>query len=162
MPGQLVAPPEGWVALSIKQPWAALIVAGLKSIEVRTWPTRRQGPVLIHASKIPDDRPEGWALVQTPEVQALTELRGGILGLASLVDCREYADAQAFAQDQLLHRNALAWFRPPRLFGHVFEEARPLPFCPYPGQTLYFSVPNYDAAGSRNRKPRNDPPRSGD
>jgi conserved domain protein len=41
--------------LSIQQPWASLIVAGLKDVENRTWKTNYRGRVLIHASgkKIP-------------------------------------------------------------------------------------------------------------
>ena len=34
-------------ALSIKQPWAALVVQGLKTIEIRRWPTARRGQILI-------------------------------------------------------------------------------------------------------------------
>ena len=30
-------------ALSVKQPWATLLVHGLKTIEVRAWPTARRG-----------------------------------------------------------------------------------------------------------------------
>src|SRR5204863_2700985 len=37
-------------ALSLKQPWAALLVHGRKSVEVRSWPTARRGRVLIHAA----------------------------------------------------------------------------------------------------------------
>ncbi|WP_245839042.1 ASCH domain-containing protein [Yersinia kristensenii] len=37
-------------ALSIRQPWAWLIVNGYKDIENRTWNTKCRGPVLIHAS----------------------------------------------------------------------------------------------------------------
>jgi len=37
-------------AITIKQPWASLIVEGLKDIENRTWATKYRGPVLIHAS----------------------------------------------------------------------------------------------------------------
>ena len=37
-------------AISIKQPWASLIVEGVKDIENRTWPTKFRGRVLIHAS----------------------------------------------------------------------------------------------------------------
>lgn len=39
------------VAISIRQPWAWLIVEGFKDIENRTWPTRFRGRVLIHAGK---------------------------------------------------------------------------------------------------------------
>ncbi len=37
--------------LSIRQPWAWLIVNGYKDIENRTWSTRFRGKVLIHAGK---------------------------------------------------------------------------------------------------------------
>lgn len=40
-------------ALSVKQPWASLIVSGLKDIENRSWSTNYRGPILIHASKVP-------------------------------------------------------------------------------------------------------------
>src|SRR3712207_8348570 len=36
--------PEVRYALSVKQPWAALLAAGVKTVEVRTWPTNRRGP----------------------------------------------------------------------------------------------------------------------
>jgi hypothetical protein len=36
-------------ALSVQQPWAALIASGEKSIEVRTWDTSYRGPLLICA-----------------------------------------------------------------------------------------------------------------
>ena len=36
--------------LSIRQPWAALIVHGFKETENRTWSTSYRGPVLIHAA----------------------------------------------------------------------------------------------------------------
>jgi hypothetical protein len=35
--------------LSVKQPWASLIVEGIKDIENRTWKTKFRGRVLIHA-----------------------------------------------------------------------------------------------------------------
>jgi hypothetical protein len=37
-------------ALSIRQPWASLIIAGVKNIENRSWTTSYRGPLLIHAS----------------------------------------------------------------------------------------------------------------
>jgi hypothetical protein len=36
-------------AITVKQPWASLIVEGLKDIENRTWRTNFRGRVLIHA-----------------------------------------------------------------------------------------------------------------
>jgi activating signal cointegrator 1 len=38
------------VALSLLQPWASLVVMGLKKIETRSWQTALRGTLLIHAS----------------------------------------------------------------------------------------------------------------
>ncbi len=36
-------------ALSLKQPWAGLVLAGTKTIETRKWSTKHRGPLLICA-----------------------------------------------------------------------------------------------------------------
>ncbi len=36
-------------AITIRQPWASLIMAGIKTVENRTWRTSYRGPLLIHA-----------------------------------------------------------------------------------------------------------------
>ncbi len=38
-------------ALSLRQPYAELVVIGKKSIELRTWSTKYRGEFLIHAAK---------------------------------------------------------------------------------------------------------------
>lgn len=38
-------------AISLWQPWATLLVMGIKKIETRSWPIRHRGPLLIHAAK---------------------------------------------------------------------------------------------------------------
>ena len=38
--------------LTVRQPWASLIVLGHKDIENRTWSTRYRGPLLIHAASV--------------------------------------------------------------------------------------------------------------
>lgn len=46
--------------LTVRQPWASLIVAGIKQVETRARPTKYRGPVLIHSSyRRP---PEYWDL----------------------------------------------------------------------------------------------------
>lgn len=37
-------------ALSLLQPWASLVVMGVKKIETRGWSTKYRGDILIHAS----------------------------------------------------------------------------------------------------------------
>ena len=49
-------------ALSLKQPWANMIVSGEKTIETRKWRTFYRGDILICSSKIPKIEPAGFAL----------------------------------------------------------------------------------------------------
>src|SRR5262249_41758287 len=91
-------------ALSLKQPSTTLLVHGLKTIEVRRWPTARRGLVLIHAARVSDERPEAWAKVPA---ELLDEARvvGGIIGVGDLTDCVAYRTLEAFAADQNRHLN---------------------------------------------------------
>ena len=127
-------------ALSLRQPWAALLVADLKEIEIRTWKTSVRGPVLVHTGKLPDPRPDGWLDVAEAGLEALAALRGGVIGAADLVECLAYRTAEAFVQDRHRHRNAADWFRPPVLFGFRFVNARPVRFIPHKGSTFFFPV----------------------
>ncbi len=126
-------------ALSIKQPWAALVLHGLKTIEVRKWATRRRGLILIHAARIADERREGWNLLPEDAVAA-AERRGGILGAVELVDCITYRSRAAFAKDQAKHRNQPDWFQEPALYGFVFRNPRLLGFRKFPGWFRFFAI----------------------
>jgi hypothetical protein len=126
-------------ALSLKQPWAALLVHGLKTVEVRKWATRVRGPVLIHAARLPDERPEAWKLVP-PELLHVTTLRGGIIGLGNLVACIPYWTRERFEADRGRHLNDPSWFEGRHTCGFVFTNPTVLPFRPYPGQTRFFRV----------------------
>jgi len=66
-------------ALSLKQPWAELIVSGKKTIEIRNWNTRFRGEFLVHASKNPNkERCEEFSLKDLPT--------GCIVGKATLTE----------------------------------------------------------------------------
>jgi uncharacterized protein (UPF0264 family) len=127
------------VALSLKQPWATLLVHGRKSIEVRRWATPRRGRVLIHASRTPDERPAAWARLPA-ELSDFAKLGGGIVGEATLTDCVAYRDRAAFTADRDRHLNDPAWFRKPPLYGFHFANPRPLPFQRYSGRLYFFEV----------------------
>lgn len=121
-------------ALSIRQPWAWLIVQGHKTIENSDWDTHYRGEFLIHA---------GVGLVQRDyrelQAQLRDELdivlpdhtdvaqvpRGGIVGVAELV--RVVRDSES------------PFFMGP--FGFELRNARPLPFVPWKGQLGWFDVP---------------------
>jgi hypothetical protein len=136
-------------ALSIKQPWAALLVHGPKTIEVRRWPTARRGRVLIHAARISDPRPEVWARVPRDLIEEAQRV-GGIVGAGTLTECRVYPDHRAFALDRDRHLNDPNWFREPELYGFVFTQLEALPFRSYPGWVRFFRV---EATLPRRRKP---------
>lgn len=86
-------------ALSIRQPWASLIVSGIKKVENRTRPTKYRGPLLIHAAAKYDST--GHAVLVGPDSRLLTrdeklaliwgrafyKTGGAIIGQADLVGC---------------------------------------------------------------------------
>jgi hypothetical protein len=126
-------------ALSLKQPWAALLVSGRKTIEVRRWPTARRGPILIHAARVSDERPEAWAHVDA-ELQPLARQCGGILGWAELFNCIPYRSLEPFVADCASHLNDPAWYAPPVLYGFAFRDPHLVTFRAYPGWMRFFPV----------------------
>jgi hypothetical protein len=127
-------------ALSLKQPWAALLVSGRKTVEVRRWPTARRGRVLIHAAKVSDERGEVWSQVP-PELRDAARQVGGIVGAGELTACFPYRDPEAFGADRERHWNDPSWFQGPVLYGFEFTNLEELPFRPFPGWMRFFPVP---------------------
>ena len=70
-------------ALTIKQPWATLIMQGNKRFEFRSWQTKYRGDLLIHAGKGIDKEAMKRLSKYLPEELPL----GKILGKVKLVDC---------------------------------------------------------------------------
>ena len=70
--------------LSIRQPWAELILAHGKDIENRTWTTSWRGLLVIHASKQWDLT--GAATATTHGVRLDRDLATGYLGVVELTD----------------------------------------------------------------------------
>lgn len=122
--------------ISIRQPWAALIVHGgqnvrtgaieLKDVENRTWATGYRGPVLIHASKRPDairpDEIERRFGVRITSEQQL----GGVIGTVDIVDCVRASSSRWHA---------------PGCFGFMLRNPRPLPFIEWKGALSLRQVP---------------------
>lgn len=70
------------VGLSIRQPWVELILAGRKTIEVRTWTTKHRGELWLHASRAIDiEACSKWGF--RPDDLP----RGKIVGRAQISDC---------------------------------------------------------------------------
>ncbi|HJD97967.1 ASCH domain-containing protein [Mailhella massiliensis] len=64
-------------AISVRQPWASLIVSGEKTVECRTWKTSYRGPLAICASRQPYTLESGLVLPG-----------GVVLGVVELLDVR--------------------------------------------------------------------------
>ena len=69
--------------LTIKQPWATLIMQGDKRFEFRSWQTKYRGELLIHAGK-GIDKP---AMKRLSKYLPKELPYGKILGKVKLVDC---------------------------------------------------------------------------
>ena len=74
--------PAQHLAISVRQPWADLISAGVKTIEARSWRTHHRGDILIIASAVPACQREDadGTLVDLPT--------GTHICIATLFDCR--------------------------------------------------------------------------
>jgi len=97
-------------ALSLKQPWAELVVNGSKKIELRKWNTHFRGRFLIHSSKIPDfDAMKRFGFDNLP--------LGQVIGKANLVDVKHYQKKSEFDKDKSLHLANSDWGE----YGFVLE-----------------------------------------
>jgi hypothetical protein len=111
-------------ALSIRQPWAHLVVTGRKRVENRAWATRYRGPLIIHAGVRWTDEPID-EIENRHDIRIPRDLpRGGIVGLVDLVDIVRRSDDPYFT-------GPLGW---------VFANARVLPFRPVVGRLGLFET----------------------
>ena len=123
-------------ALSVRQPWAHLIITGIKDIENRTWRTTYRGPILIHAGKTFDADAYDWVrsemCVQLPPPCEIP--RGGIVGCAWILGCT--------------HAHPSPWFTGP--WGWVLDPSRAelLPFAPCPGRLGLFEASEVEPSGN--------------
>lgn len=110
-------------ALSIRQPWAWLIVNGYKDIENRVWNTKFRGKVLIHASLKLDSKAYDDVLKAGYPIPSKSDIaRGGIVGEAILL--------------HVVTESNNPWFHGP--YGLVMDRAKILPFVPAKGQLRFF------------------------
>jgi hypothetical protein len=121
------------VALSIRQPWVELILAGRKTIEVRTWSTKHRGTLWLHAGKRVD--------VHACRVHHLSPDSldvGALVGVAELVDCIAF-DAATWEALRPTHLNLVEFDR--EYFGWVLRAARRVPATPHRGSLGLMTLP---------------------
>jgi hypothetical protein len=119
-------------ALSIKQPWAWVIVNGFKDIENRDWPTRFTGKFFVHTGKNFDK----W--VSVSQFRDLLDKEnynrlcieweklptGGIVGVSEIVDCVDYSASKWFVGE----------------WGFVLKNSHTVDFVPLKGKLGFFNL----------------------
>lgn len=105
-------------ALSINQPYPHHIFHNGKDVENRDWPTKGRGWFIIHAGVSKSELD-----MTNPKEAAMP--RGGIVGMAKIVDCVTSMDSP--------------WFF--GKYGFVLRCAFPVPLIPCRGMLGFFSPP---------------------
>lgn len=124
-------------ALSIRQPWAWLIIHGHKDIENRDWSTPFRGQLLVHAGltmtrdyydQITEELGNAGMLPASgfPSYEDLP--RGGLVGWNHIFDCVK----------QIL----LNW-KQQGTFGFVLRDSRPVTLVTWRGRLQFFNVPEH-------------------
>lgn len=72
-------------AITVWQPWAGALAAGIKENETRSWATKYRGPLAIHSAK--KSFHERWIRYATPEAR---EAICCLLDLPEFFNCMEY------------------------------------------------------------------------
>jgi len=119
-------------ALSLKQPWAELILQGKKTIEIRKWNTKFRGKFLIHSSQAPNrEQMERFSIGDVP--------LGCIVGEAEVVDVKEYKTKEDFDSDFDKHF-ATTYVFDKKLYGFVLRNVKRIEPKPLKGQLNFFEV----------------------
>lgn len=128
-------PTRSFVANTLHQPWAWLVIHGGKDIENRTWTTDQSGIIAIHASVRRDDatywRAYDWVLDNVSKTTAVAMPLpdgleyGGIIGTVELLGYATFAKSR--------------WFEGP--VGWFLSNPRPVPFFRCRGFQRFWNVP---------------------
>lgn len=121
-------------ALSVKQPFAGLIFAGIKRLEIRTWETSYRGPLLICASRKPHPlfvSYDYWAGVleidnRRPNVPNKIKVSHGYIDVIGSALCVvDLVDIRPFLKGEMQEKDAcIDWI--PDSFAWELENPRPV------------------------------------
>lgn len=122
-------------ALSIRQPWAWLIVNGIKGVENRDWFSTHRGRLLVHASQGMTCREYDECAELLEKIRPTVRLpnfdqlpRGGLVGAVSMIGCTTSHPSPWFFGD----------------YGFIFEDPVAFTLIPCKGRLGIF-VPPADA-----------------
>jgi len=131
-------------ALSVKQPWAGLIIAGIKTVENRTWSTKHTGPLAICSTQKPDARAMAEMTRKLGTLPACCFVNGAILGTVELtaliwladdgIPETDHASPDMVSINQWWNRDAVGW---------ILENPKPLKSTiPLKGRLGLFNIPD--------------------
>lgn len=126
-------------ALTIRQPWAELIIGGRKRYELRSRRTHIRGRIWMHAGRTVED-----ADAERAGLDPTSLPRGVLLGTAELVGCSPFTPEMA---DEM--RRARIYFGDweDNLFAWEMSSPRRLPEpIPWKGSLSWFDVPGLPSA----------------
>lgn len=122
-------------ALSIRQPWADLILQGKKTLELRNWIVNYRGPLAIHASQTVEE-----TACRTHGIDPKNVSTGVVLGFVKLEDIQALDEHAYYAKGQ--EHLSTVQFKAP-LYGWKLTDPKILdkPF-PFSGHMGLFNVPD--------------------
>ncbi len=143
---------DGWhlmKVLSLRQPWAWMVVHGGKTIENRRWNTAFRGEFLIHAAKgmTASEYVDAREFAFNVDASLRTRLpapkdleRGGVIGMARLNAVAPPCLLECDVDDDVWCRCGHPWHMGDQ-FGFVLTDIKPLPFQPMRGMLGLFEAP---------------------
>jgi len=122
-------------AISIRQPYAEAIVAGVKTLENRTWSTAYRGKLAIVASKTIDP-------VDIPEVSGAPLLTGCVIGVVDLVDIvRPISAEECESETDLVTEADMDWYVQDSI-GWILRNPRRCRPVPIKGRLGLYDIPD--------------------
>jgi len=112
-------PRHDLIALGVQQPWAELILRGVKTIEVRSLTTQIRGPIYLYASKKASKMPAADVMIAQHRLEIDQCPKGLLIGTVEIIDSRPCTAADASAAcvpaELLVSKQAWVLSRPQRL-----------------------------------------------
>lgn len=138
--------------LTLTQPWASLVVSGMKLLETRSWNTHYRGPLLIHAARAyPNDARALFDVSPFKEnLRAIGLWKdrihlvpcGVIVGMVDLIDVMPVEEF--LRSDYPFYPTELAFgdYSPARYIWKLSNYRMFVPTVPYRGRQRIFNVPD--------------------
>lgn len=118
------------IALGVQQPWAELILRGIKTIEVRSRPTQVRGTIYLYTSKRHSTLDAAAVAAEAHAIDVPALPTGLLVGTIDVLDSRPCTPNDAATScvppDLLVNRYAWLLGNPKR-----FTQPQPVRFLPY-------------------------------